>query len=168
MRLRYKFSRSVVSDSLWPHGLQHARIPCPSPTPGACLNSCPSSWWRHPTIPFSSCLQSFPASGSFPMSQLFTSGSQSIGALSSASVLSVNIQDWFPLGLRFDLLAVQGTLKSLPQNHNSKALVLGLLCGPTLTSVHDYWKNHSFDYPYFTNQKMQETDILDFQIKYWI
>ena len=91
-----------VSNSFQPHGLQHARPPCPSPTPGAYSNSCPSSWWCHPTIsssaiPFSSCLQSFPASGSFPMSQLFTSGGQSIGASASALVLPMNIQDWFPL-----------------------------------------------------------------------
>ena len=97
------FSRSVVSDSLWPHESQHARPPCPSPTPGAHPNSCPSSWWCHPAIsssvvPFSSCLQSFPASRSFQMSQLFTSGGQSIGASASASVLPMNIQDWFPLG----------------------------------------------------------------------
>ena len=89
----------VMSNSLWPHGLQHARIPCPSPTPGVYSNSCPSSWWCHPTIPFSSCLQSFPAPGSFPMSQLFTSDGQSIEASASASVLPVNIQGWFPLGL---------------------------------------------------------------------
>ena len=98
------FSGSVVSNSLWPHGLQHARLPCPSPSPRACSNFCPLSWWCHPTIlpsvvPFSSCLQSFPASGSFLMSWLFTSGGQSVGALASASVLPVNIQDWFPLGL---------------------------------------------------------------------
>ena len=98
-----QFSCSVVSNSLWPHGLQHARPPCPSPTPGACLHSCPSSWWCHPTIsssvvPFSSCLQSFPAPGSFPMHQFFASGGQSIGASASASVLPINIQDWFPLG----------------------------------------------------------------------
>ena len=90
-----------MSVSLWPHGLEHARVPCPSPTPGACSNSCPSSRWCHPTIsssdiPFS-CPQSFPASGSFPMSRLFTSGGQSIGT--SASVLPMNIQGWFPLGL---------------------------------------------------------------------
>ena len=96
-----EFSRSVVSDSLWPHGLQYARLPCPSPTPRACSNSCPSSWWCHPTtlssvVPFSSCLQSFPASGSFPVSQLFASGGQSIAV--STSVLAMNIQDWFPLG----------------------------------------------------------------------
>ena len=98
------FSFSVVSDSLRPHGLQHTRIPCPSPTPGAYSNSCPSNWWCHPTIsssviPFSSCLQSFPASGSFLMSQLFTSGGQSIGVSASASVLPMNIHDWFSLGL---------------------------------------------------------------------
>ena len=89
--------------SLWPHGLQHARLPCTSPTPRVCSNSCPLSPWCHPTIsssviPFSSCLQSFPASGSFLMIWLFTSGGQSIGASVSASVLPMNIQDWFPLG----------------------------------------------------------------------
>ena len=98
-----QFSHSVVSDSLWSRGLQHARLLCPSPTPGACSNSCPLRRWCHPTIsscvvPFSSHLQSFPASGSFQMSQFFASCGQSIGALASASVLPVNIQDWFPLG----------------------------------------------------------------------
>ena len=96
-----QFSHSVVSDSLWPHGLKHTKLSCPSPTPGACSNSCPSSQWCLPTIsssvvPFSSCPQYLPASGSFPVSQLFASGGQSIGA--SASVLPMNIQDWFPLG----------------------------------------------------------------------
>ena len=100
-----QFSHSVVSDSLPPHGLQHARPPCPSPTPGVSSNSWPSSRWCYPTIlssvvPFSSCLQSYPPSGSFPMSQFFTSGGQSIGASALASVLPMNIQDWFPLGLR--------------------------------------------------------------------
>ena len=95
-------SRSVVSDSLRPHGLQHARPPCPSPTPGVYSNSCPLSRWCHPTssssvVPFSSCLQPFPASGSSQMSQLFESGGQSTGASASASVLPMNIQDWFPL-----------------------------------------------------------------------
>ena len=93
-----------MSDSFWLHGLQHARLPCPSPTPEACSNSCPLSWWYHPTISssvisFSSCLQSCPASGSFPISQFFASGGQSIGASASASVLLMNIQDWLPLGL---------------------------------------------------------------------
>ena len=99
-----QFSRSVVFDSLWLHGLQHTRPPCPTSTPRACSKSCPSSRWCHPNIsssviPFSSCLQSFPASGSFPMSQLFASVDQSIGVSASASVLPMNIQDWFPLGL---------------------------------------------------------------------
>jgi len=101
---RFQFSsvHSVVSDSLWPHGLQHTRLPCPSPTPGAYSDSCPLSRWCHPTIsssvvPFS-CLQSFPESGAFQMSQFFASGDQSIGISASASVLPMNIQDWFPLG----------------------------------------------------------------------
>ena len=99
-----QFTHSYVSDSLWPHGLQHARLPRPSPTPRAYSNSCPSCRWCHPTsssfvVPFSSLLQSFPASGSFPMSQFFISDGQSIGASASASVLPVNIQSWFPLGL---------------------------------------------------------------------
>ena len=87
---------------LWPHGLQHARLPCPWLPELACSNWCPSSWWWHPTIsvdPFSSCLQSFPASGSFPKSQFFALGDQSIRASASASVFPMNIQDWFPLGL---------------------------------------------------------------------
>ena len=98
-----QFSRSVVPDSLWPHELQHARPPCPSPTPGVYSNSCPSSPWCHPAIsssvvPFSSCPQSLPASGSFPVSQLFTWGGQSTGVSASVSVLPMNTQDWSPLG----------------------------------------------------------------------
>ena len=90
--------------TLWPHGLQHTRLSCPSPAPGVYSNSCPFSQWCHPTfsssvIPFSSCLQSFPVSGSFPITQFFTLGGQSIGASVSASVLPMNIQDWFPLVL---------------------------------------------------------------------
>ena len=101
--LSVQFSRSVMSDSLWPHGLQQARPPCPSPTPGAYSNSCPLNRWCHQTtsssvIPFSSCPQSFPASGAFQMSQFFASGSQSIGVSATTSVLPMNIQDWFPLG----------------------------------------------------------------------
>ena len=97
-----QFSCSVVSDSVRPHGLQHSRLPCPSPAPRVCSNSCPLSWWYHPAvsssvIPFSSCLQSFPASGSFPVSQFFPSGGQNIGASASATVLPMNIQDWSPL-----------------------------------------------------------------------
>jgi len=98
------FNHSVVSDSLQPHGLHYTRLPCPSLSPRACSNSCPLSWWCHPTIsssvtPFSSCPQSFSASGSFPMSWLSISGGQSIGVSASASVLPMNIQGWFPLGL---------------------------------------------------------------------
>ena len=99
-----QFNHLVMSNSLWPHVLQHTRLPCPSPTPGIYSNSCPLSQWCHPTtsssvIPFSSCIQSFPASGSFPMSQFFTSGGKSIGASALASVLPMNIQGWFPLRL---------------------------------------------------------------------
>ena len=98
------FSHSVTSESLRPYGLRHARLPCPSPFPRAYSNSCPSSQWCHPTIsssvvPFFSCPQSFPASGSFQMSQLFASGGQSVGVAASASVLPMNIQGWVPLGL---------------------------------------------------------------------
>ena len=104
-------SVTQLCQALWSHGLQHARPPCPAPTPGVYSNSCPLSQWCHPTIsssvvPFSSCLQSFPASGSFQMSQFFTSGGQSIGA--SASVLSMNIQDWFPLGWTGFILQSKG------------------------------------------------------------
>ena len=122
-----QFSRSVMSNSLGPHGLQHARLPCPSPTPGACSNSCPSSWWGHPTIsssvvPFSPYFQSFLASGSSPMSQFFKSGGQSIEA--SASFFPMNIQGWFPLGLT-DLISLQSKgLSSLLQHHSSKVSIL--------------------------------------------
>ena len=144
--LSVQFSSSVVSDSLWSHGLQHARLPCPSLTPGACSNSCPLSRWCHPTIlssvvPFSSCPQSFPASGFFPMSQLFTSVGQSIGVSASASVLPMNIQDWFPLGwtgwisLQFKGLS---RVSSKPQFKSSNSSALSFLCSPTLTSIHDH------------------------------
>ena len=107
-----QFSCSVMSDSLWPHGLQLIRLPCPSPSPGACSNSCPSSQWCHPTIsssvnPFSS-LQYFPASGSFQMSQFFASGSRSIVASASVSVLPMNTQDLFSLGLTGLILLSKG------------------------------------------------------------
>ena len=108
-----QFSHSVMSDSFRPHGLQHIRPHCPSPTLGACSNSCPLSQWCHPTIsssvvPFSSCLQSFPASGFSPVSQFFKSGGQSVGVSSSASVLPMNIQDCFPLGLTGLILQSKG------------------------------------------------------------
>ena len=125
------FSHSVVSSSLWPHGLQHPRPPCPSPLPGACSNSCPSSQWCHRTISssnvtFSSCLQSFPAPGSFPMSQFFASGGQSIGTPASASVLPINIQDWFPLGLTsFISLQSKGPSRVFSRSTVQKHLFLG-------------------------------------------
>ena len=117
-----QFSRSVVSHSLRPHESQHAKPPCPSPAPRVYSNSCPSSRWCHPAIsssviPFSSCPQSLPASGSFPISQLFTWGSQSTGVSASASVLPMNTLDLSPL------LALQRTLKSLLQHHSSKASI---------------------------------------------
>ena len=118
-----------MSNSLQPHGLQHARLLCPSPTPRAYSNSCPWSQWCHPTIsspivPFSSCLQSFPASGSFPMSQFFASGGQSIGASAPASVLPMNIEDCFPLEWTNhpDFLAVQRTLENLLQHYQESVL----------------------------------------------
>ena len=119
-----------MSDSLQPHGLQHARFPCPSPSPAVCSDSHPLSRWCYLTISssaalFSFCLQSFPASGSFPMSQLFASGSQRIGASASASVLHMNIQGWFPLGLTGLMsLQVKETLKSFLQHRNSNASFL--------------------------------------------
>ena len=123
------FICSVMSDSLQPHGLQYARLPCPSPTPGACSNSCSSSRWCHPTvssavIPFSSCPQSFPESGSFQMSQFFASGGRSIGVSASASVFPMNIQDWFPLGLTGFICLQSKGLKCLLQLPSSKASIL--------------------------------------------
>ena len=148
-----QFSRSVVSDSLWTHESQHARPPCPSPTPGAYSNSCPSSRWCHPTIsssvvPFSSCPQSLPASGSFPMSQLFTWGGQSIGVSASASVLPMNTQDRFPLEWTgWIFLQSKGLSRVFPNitPQSISSLALSFLYSPTLTSIHDYWKNHSLD-----------------------
>ena len=132
-----------MSESLRPHGLQHARLPCPSSTLRAHSDSCPLSWWWQPiiwssVIPFSSCLQTFIASGSFPMSQSFASGDQVLElqhqSSSEYSGLISFRMDWF------DLLAVQGTLKYLLQHHNSSEL--SFFYGPTLTSIHDYWKYH--------------------------
>ena len=145
------FSHYIVSESLQPHGLQHARPPCPSPTLGVYSNSCPLTRWCHPTIsssivPFSSCLQSFPASGSFQMSQFFASGGPSIGV--SASVLPMNIQDWFPLGWTGWISLQSNKLESspTPQFKSINSLALSFFFNsPTLTSIHDYWKNHSFD-----------------------
>ena len=148
-----QFSCLVMSDSLQPHGLQHARLPCPSPTPRACSNSCLLCRWRHPTIsssvvPFSSHLQSSPASGSFPMNRFFASGGQSIGVSASASVLTKNIQDWFTLGWTgWISLQSKGLSRSspTPQFKSINSLALSFLYSCTVTSIHDYWKNHSFD-----------------------
>ena len=117
------------SPALWPHGLQHTRLHCPSPSPGVCSNSCPLSRWCHRTIssslvPSSSCLLSFLASGSFPMSWLFTSGGQSIGDSASASVLPMNIQRWFPLGLTSLISLLSKGLSRVFQHHSSKASIL--------------------------------------------
>ena len=125
-----QFSCSVMSDSLRPHGLQHARLPCPSPTPQAYSNSCPSCCWCHPTIsssvvPFSSHLQSFPASGSFQMSPFFPSGGQRVGVSASAPVLPMNIQDWFPLGWTGWIF-----LQSWPQSRMQKLAILFSLALP--------------------------------------
>ena len=148
-----QFSLSVVSNSLWPHELQHARPPCPSPIPGVHPNSCPSSRWCHPAIsssvvPFSSCPQSLPASGSFPMSQLFAWGSQSIGVSASASVLPMNTQDWSPLGWT-GLISLQskGLSRVFSSTTVQKHQFFGaqLFHSPTFTSIHDHWKNYSLD-----------------------
>ena len=148
-----QFSHSVVSDSLWPHESQHARPPCPSPTPGVHSNLCPLSRWCHPVIsssvvPFFSYPQSFSASGTFQMSELFTSGGQSIGVSASTTVLPMNIEDWFPLGLTglISLLSKDSQESSpTPQFTSINSLALSLLHSPTLTSIHDHRKNHSLD-----------------------
>ena len=140
--LLFLFSCLVRSNSLQPHGLQHARLPCPSLSPRVCSNSCPLSWWCHPTtsssvIPFSSCPQPFPASASFPISWLFASCGQSIEASASASGLPMNIQDWFPLGLTDLISCCPGDSKKsspVPQFKNINYLALSLLYGATLRS----------------------------------
>ena len=142
-----------MSSSLQPHGLQHARLPCLLRSPRVCSNSCPFNWWCHPTISssvacFSSCPQSFLAWESFQMSQLFASGGQSIGISASASVLPVKIQGWVPLELTgWSPCSSRNSQDSspAPQFESINSSVLSLLNGPTLTSVQDYWKNHSFD-----------------------
>ena len=146
-----------MSDSLQPHESQHTRPPCPSLTPRVPSNSCPSSWWCHPAIsssvvPFSSCPQSLPASGSFPMSQIFTSGGQSIGVSALASFLPMNIQDWSPLGWTgWISLQSKNSQESspTPQFKSINFLVLSFLYSLSLTSIHDYWKNHSLDHMNF-------------------
>ena len=143
----------LVSNSLWPHEPQHARPPCPSPTPGVHPDPCPLSWWCHPTISssfitFSSCPQSFPASGSFPMSQIFTSGGQSIGVSASTSVPPMNTQDWSPLGRTVGSpCSPRDSQESspTPQFKSINSSALSFLYSPNITSIHDHWKNHSLD-----------------------
>ena len=148
-----QFSCSVVSDSLWPHGLQPTRPPCPSPTPRVYSNSCPLSRQCHPTIsssvvPFSSCLQSFPASGSFLRSQFFTSGGQGFEVSALASVFPMNTQDWSPLGWT-GWISLQSKrfsrVFSTPQFKSINSSALSFLHSLTLTSIHDHRKNHSLD-----------------------
>ena len=148
-----QFSHSVTSNSLRPHGLQHARLPCPLPVPTACSNSCPSNKWCCPTIsssvvPFSSHLQSFPEKGSFQMSQFFTSSGQSIGVSASTSVLPMNIQYWFLynglVGLPCSPRDSQESSPT-PQFKSINSSALSFLYSPTITSIHNYRKNHSFD-----------------------
>ena len=149
-----------MSHSWWPHGLQHNSLFCPSLSPGVCSNSYSLSWWCYITIstttaPFSSCLQSFPASESFPMSQFFgkeleakESGGQSIGVSASASVLPMNIQDWFPLAWTGWISYSPRDSKEsspTPQFKSINSSPLSFLYSSSLTSMHDYWKNHSFD-----------------------
>ena len=161
-----QFNDSVVSESLWPHGLQHARLPSPSPIPKASSNSCPLSQWCPPTIssssaPFSSCPQSFPASGSFPVSQLFPSGGQNIGTSASATILPMNIQGWFPLGLS-GLIYLQSKglsrVSPAPQFESISSSALSLLHSPNFTAVQDHWKSHNFDYM----QLCQQGDVSTF------
>ena len=147
------FSFSVTSDSLWPYGLQHARPPCPSPSPEVCPSSCPLHLWYHPVISssdtlFSFCPQSFPASGIFPISWLFASGDQNTGASASASVLPMSIQGWFPLiltGLISQLSRNSQESSLAPQFKSINSLAFCLLFGPALTTIHDHWEDHSLD-----------------------
>ena len=163
VKLLLLFSHSVMSDSLRPSGLQHARLPCPSPSPRVCSNSCPLNRWCYPVIhsmlyhlilcrPLLLLLSVFP--GSFPMSQLFASGHQSIGASAPASALPVNIQGWFPLGLTglISLLSkglsrvFSSTTVWKHQFFGTQSLYgLYMVFLLSLTSIHDYWINHSFD-----------------------
>ena len=148
-----QFSRSVMFDSLQPHESQHARPPCPSPTPGVHSNSCPSSRWCHPAIsssvvPFSSCPQSLPASESFPMSQLFAQGGQSTGVSALASFLPKKSQGWSPLEWTgWISLQSKGLsrVSPTPQFKSINSSMLSFFHSPTLTSILDYWKNHSLN-----------------------
>ena len=145
LSVQFSSVHSVVSDSLWPHGLQHARLPCPSPAPRAYSNSCPSSWWCHPTI--SSSVIPFSRLQSFPMSQFFISGGQSIGVSAAASVLPMNIQDWFRLGLTGWILQSKGLSRVSSSTTVQKHQFFDAqLSSWSNSHIHtDYWKNHSFD-----------------------
>ena len=149
-----QFSHSVMSNSLQPHESQHTRLPCPSPTPGVHSDSCPSSQWCHPApsssvVPFSSCPQSLPASESFPMSQLVTWGGQSSGVSASTLVLLMNTQDWSPLEwtgwISLQSKGLSRVFSNTLQLKSINSLALSFLHSPTLTSIHDHWKNHSLD-----------------------
>ena len=150
------FSHPVMYNSLLPHGLQHARLPCPLPCPRVCPSSCPLHQWCHPAMSssdtiFSYCPQSFPAFGTFPMSCLVVSDDWTIGAwaLASVSVLPTNIQGWFPLGLiSLSPCCSRDSQESSPspQFESISSSALSFLYGPTLASIHDYWKNYSSDY----------------------
>ena len=148
--LSVQFSHFVISDSLWPHGLQHPGLPV-STTPAVYSHSCPLSQWCHPTIsssvvPVSSCPWSFSAPGSFQMSQLFTLGGQSIGVSASTSALPVNIQGWFPLGWTgWISLQSKGLSRVFSNTTVQKHQFFSFPHSPTLTSIHDHWKNHSLD-----------------------
>ena len=152
-RRSVQFSHSVVSDSLWPHDPQHARPPYPSPTPGVHPNPCPLIRWCHPTIsssvvPFSSCPQSLPASGSFQMSQLFSSGGQSIGVSASTAALPMNTQDWSPLEWTgWISLQSKGLSRVFSNTTVQKHQFFGtqFSYSPTFTSILDHWKNHNLD-----------------------
>ena len=150
--LLLSFSHQVMSSSLQSHGLQQAKPPFPSPSPRVCRSSCPLNRWCHPSISssvalFYFCLQCFPASGSFPVSQLFSSGGRSMRASASASVLPMNMQDWFLLGLTGLISCPRDSEASspAPQFKSMNSLVF-CLYGLALTSVHEYWKDHSHDY----------------------
>ena len=160
------FSHQVMSDSSQPHGLQHARLSCPSPSPRVCPSSCPLSGWCYPTVssstaPFSFCLQSFPTSGSFPMSRLLAAG----GQLWELQLQHQSFQWIFRDDFLWDWLVWSPCsprdsqeYSPAPQFHGINTLVLSLLYGPALTSIHDHWKNHSFDY----TDLCQKSDIFAF------
>ena len=164
------FSHQVVSDSSWPHGLQHARLPCPSPSSGECPSPCLLNRWCHPTISssvtLSFCLQSCPASGSFSMSQLFTSGGQNIGASALASVLPKSIQGWFPLGFTglISLLS-KGPSRVFSSNTIQKQFFSPLpSLFPTLTSIHDYQYSYTWCMSWIPNKVTSHFLFPDFSL----